>query len=107
MCVCVCVWTDGGTVSHLTQEKSPGPGPRDDTGALANWARSWRRYVNHSSRGSRSPAVFPGKDEVLDEDWKSDVGPSKPCVAQLSTALSIQWEYFREGQQELLARRDA
>ncbi|KAI3351462.1 hypothetical protein L3Q82_020220 [Scortum barcoo] len=63
-------------------KKSPGPGPRDDTGAFANWARCWRRYVNHSSKGSRSPAVFPGKDKVLDEDWKSDVGPSKPCVAQ-------------------------
>lgn len=87
VCECVCCYkavlgADGGTVSHLIQEKPPGRPSR--------WHRSPRQLGSELEKvckslvqkGSCSPAVFHGKDEVLDQVWKSDVGPSKPCVAQ-------------------------
>lgn len=72
-CYCnAAVRTDRTAVSHLTQEE---PQAGDDTRTLANWAQTWRtRWVNHPSKGLRSPVRFLGiRPENLTEVHQNHV----------------------------------
>lgn len=68
------------TVSHLTQEEPGAPALMMTSEPSPTWLRVAAKVCK--SFDQRFRLEFPGKDESLDEVWKSDVDLVKPHDSQ-------------------------